>query len=180
MLDVRLPTLRPSGGERFWFAQQQLQQAADSWHLEFLLRNIAIAAIVSALAFRYFYVQLQWRLNLESEAEARIQALQSGIRPHFLFNSMNIIANFIRSQPALAEQVVEGLADLFRVSLGDTRVPVTLERELEVCHEYLRIEQLRLGERLSIEWCIDSLPADALVPALDPPAVARERGLSRH
>ena len=93
---------------------------------------------------------------------------------------MNIIANFIRSQPALAEQVVEGLADLLRVSLGDTRVPVTLERELEVCHEYLRIEQLRLGERLSIEWCIDSLPADALVPALDPPAVARERGLSRH
>ena len=79
---------------------------------------------------------------------------------------MNIIANFIRLQPALAEQVVEGLADLLRVSLGDTRVPVTLERELEVCQEYLRIEQLRLGERLSIEWCIDSLPADALVPAL--------------
>ena len=79
---------------------------------------------------------------------------------------MNTIASFIRSQPALAEQVVEGLADLFRVSLGDARVPVTLERELEVCHEYLRIEQLRLGERLSIEWSIDSLPVGALVPAL--------------
>lgn len=166
LLDVALPALGSRGGESFWFAQPQFQRAADSSHLEFLLRNLAISAIVSALALRYFYVQFQWRLNLESEAQARIQALQSRIRPHFLFNSMNTIASFTRSKPALAEQVVEDLADLFRVSLGDARVPVTLEREFEVCHEYLRIEQLRLGERLAVEWSIDSLPGDALVPAL--------------
>ena len=135
-------------------------------HREFLLRNLGISAIVTAIALRYFYVQFQWRANLESEAQSRIQALQSRIRPHFLFNSMNTIASFTRTKPELAEQVVEDLADLFRVSLGDARIPVSLSRELEVCREYLRIEELRLGERLKMDWMVDDLPGDAQLPAL--------------
>ena len=79
---------------------------------------------------------------------------------------MNTIASFTRSKPELAEQVVEDLADLFRVSLGDARIPVSLSRELEVCREYLRIEELRLGERLKMEWLVDDLPEDAQLPAL--------------
>jgi len=135
-------------------------------HLEFLLRNLGISAIVSALALRYFYVQHQWKTNLESETRARIQALQSRIRPHFLFNSMNTIASLTRSDPVLAEQVTEDLADLFRVSLGDASVPVRLERELEVCRQYLNIEKQRLGDRLADRWRVDDLPGDALIPGL--------------
>ena len=131
-------------------------------------RNLVIAAVVSAVALRYFYVQAQWRRQLELESEARVQALQSRIRPHFLFNSMNTIASFTRSEPALAEQVVEDLADLFRVSLGDARVSTDLSRELELCQQYVRIEGLRLGERLVVEWQTDSLAlaSKALLPAL--------------
>lgn len=168
LIDVRLYASLGKGEEAYWFAQRQLTgyNTNPALHREFLLRNLGISAIVSAIALRYLYVQFQWRTNLESEAQARIQALQSRIRPHFLFNSMNTIASFARSKPELAEQVVEDLADLFRVSLGDARIPVSLSRELEVCREYLRIEELRLGCRLKMDWHIDTLPGDAQLPAL--------------
>ena len=135
-------------------------------HAEFLLRNLGIAAVVALVALRYFFVQHQYRSRMESESQARIQALQSRIRPHFLFNSMNTIASLARSDPALAEQVTEDLAALFRVSLGDASVPVTLAQELEVCRQYLRIEAQRLGERLACEYHTDALPGDAMLPAL--------------
>lgn len=168
LIDVKLYAALQESEEAYWFAQQQLAGSESSivLHREFLLRNLGISAIVTAIALRYFYVQFQWRANLESEAQSRIQALQSRIRPHFLFNSMNTIASFTRTKPELAEQVVEDLADLFRVSLGDARIPVSLSRELEVCREYLRIEELRLGERLKMDWMVDDLPGDAQLPAL--------------
>src|SRR3990172_6784118 len=89
---------------------------SGQWHRDFLLHNLGISAVVSAVALRYFYVQHQWKKNLESEAVARIQALQARIRPHFLFNSMNTIASLTRSQPHIAEATVQNLADLFRAS----------------------------------------------------------------
>ena len=135
-------------------------------HGDFVVRNVGIAAVVGLVVLRYFYVQHQWKARMESESRARIQALQSRIRPHFLFNSMNTIASLARSEPALAEQVTEDLAALFRVSLGDASVPGTLAQELEVCRQYLRIESQRLGERLASDGDTDALPGDALLPAL--------------
>ncbi len=135
-------------------------------HLPFLLRNAVIAAIVSALVLRYFYVSHQWKRNVHMEAHSRIQALQARIRPHFLFNSMNTIASLTRSDPRAAEQVVEDLADLFRASLAENRQMVHLREEFEVARLYERIEKLRLGERLQVEWQIDGLPQRALIPSL--------------
>ncbi len=71
-----------------------------SRHAGFVLPNMLIAAIVGALALRYFYVTQQWRRSVELQARARINALQARIRPHFLFNSMNTIASLTRSDPA--------------------------------------------------------------------------------
>jgi two-component system sensor histidine kinase AlgZ len=153
-------------GYRLVEAPLGLSDPEGVWHREFVLRNLAVSAIVGAVALRYLYVQHQWKTNLESESRARIQALHSRIRPHFLFNSMNTIASLTRSQPTLAEQVVEDLADLFRVSLADAGIPASLGRELEVCRQYLRIEALRLGNRLAVEWHTEALPPDALLPAL--------------
>lgn len=137
----------------------------ENWHLHFVLRNLAIAAILTGPILRYFYIQNQWRRNVRAENEARVQALQSRIRPHFLFNSMNTIASLTRSDPEKAETAVENLADLFRVSLSDARKQVRLEEELELCHRYIEIEQLRLGDRLAVEWDLN-VPNDALIPAL--------------
>jgi two-component system sensor histidine kinase AlgZ len=132
----------------------------------FALRNLCIGLVVTGLTLRYFYVAQQWRRSVELRAAARVHALQARIRPHFLFNSMNTIAALTRSNPARAESAVQDLADLFRATLSDQRDTITLAEELEVAHTYQRMEQLRLGERLKVEWHTDALPAQALVPHL--------------
>lgn len=131
----------------------------------FVLRNLAIAAIISAALLRHLYIQYQRRNNLVQETRARIQALQSRIRPHFLFNSMNTIASLTRSDPRTAERVVVDLADLFRFTLADAATSSSLHRELHICRQYLDIEKLRLGERLQVRFDTDGLP-DCPVPAL--------------
>jgi len=135
-------------------------------HWSFLLPQLGIALIVGALALRYFYVSSQWRQSVEFEAKARVRALQARIRPHFLFNSLNAIASLTRSDPARAEETIEDLADLFRVSLSEGRAQITLREELEVARIYQRIEQLRLGERLKVHWDVAGVPPQALVPSL--------------
>lgn len=132
----------------------------------FMLRSAGIAFIVTGLALRYFYVTHQWRRNVQREARSRIDALQARIRPHFLFNSMNTIASLTRSDPARAEEAVEDLADLFRASLSETRQQISLKEELEVARIYQRIEQLRLGNRLRVEWLVADLPMRSQVPSL--------------
>ena len=149
----------------FWLILRFDMNSQQHWN--FLLRNFIVGAIISGPVLRYFYVQHQWRRRIQAESEARLQALQARIRPHFLFNSMNTIASLTRSQPKQAEMAVENLADLFRASLSDARQRFTLKEEQELCQRYLQIELLRLGdERLKINWNIDSLPDNALIPAL--------------
>jgi two-component system sensor histidine kinase AlgZ len=135
-------------------------------HPGFLLRNVAVGFIVSALALRYFYVSAEWKRSIEMEALARIRALQARIRPHFLFNSMNTIAALTRSNPQRAEEAVEDLADLFRASLSDAHTMISLREELDIARTHQRIEQLRLGARLHVIWNVDELPMRAAVPGL--------------
>jgi two-component system, LytTR family, sensor histidine kinase AlgZ len=135
-------------------------------HIQFMLRNLAVCAIAGGLALRYFYVAHQWRSNVEAEAQSRVRALQARIRPHFLFNSMNTIASLTRSNPQAAEMAIADLSDLFRASLREHRERIPLAHEIEIARAYERVEHLRLGDRLTIEWSLDGLPMDALVPAL--------------
>jgi two-component system sensor histidine kinase AlgZ len=134
--------------------------------VSFALRNVWIGLVVTGLALRYFYVAHEWRRSVELRAAARVHALQARIRPHFLFNSMNTIAALTRSDPPRAESAVQDLADLFRATLSDKHDTITLAEELEVAHTYQRMEQLRLGERLVVEWKTETLPGNALVPGL--------------
>ncbi|MEO8224820.1 MAG: histidine kinase [Gammaproteobacteria bacterium] len=135
-------------------------------HWSFLARNLGIATLVMAPLLRYFYVSQEWQRNVRREAEARLNALQARIRPHFLFNSMNTIAALTRSNPIAAEQAVEDLADLFRASLRDGRQLIPLQEELEVARVYERMEQHRLGSRLQVDWQLGALPAAAEIPGL--------------
>ncbi len=131
-----------------------------------LARNLAMAGIIGAVALRYFYLQQQYRRRLRLEAEARVQALQARIHPHFLFNSMNTIASLTRSNPRLAETMVENLAELFRASLALAGTKVTLKEEFELCQRYLDIEQLRLGARMQAHVELDTTLAELPVPLL--------------
>ena len=132
----------------------------------FLFRSLMISAIVSAVMLRYFYIQYEWKRNVQSESRARIQALQARIRPHFLFNSMNSIASLTRIDPALAERAVENLSALFRASLQSSDVSVSLQQELDLVRRYLDVETLRLGDRLRVVWSVDALPMHAMIPQL--------------
>lgn len=133
---------------------------------DLLLRTLAVSAIVAALVLRYFYVQFHWKQRIASEAQARLEALQARIRPHFFFNCMNTIASLTRSDPALAEKAVEDLADLFRASLADAQAPVPVDEEFAFVRRYLDIERLRLGERLDVRWQLGELSSEARLPLL--------------
>jgi two-component system sensor histidine kinase AlgZ len=139
---------------------------AGAQRLQMLLRNLAVCAIACGLALRYFYVTHQWQANVEAEAQSRVRALQARIRPHFLFNSMNTIASLTRSNPRLAEQAIADLSDLFRASLREHRERIPLAHEIEIARAYERVERLRLGDRLQVDWQVEGLPLDAAVPAL--------------
>jgi two-component system sensor histidine kinase AlgZ len=112
------------------------------------------------------YFDLRGRALSPALTEARLQALQARIRPHFLFNSINAVLSLIRKNPAQAEHALEDMADLFRVLMADNRELTLIPREVELCRQYLALEQLRLGERLQVTWDISEMPADALIPPL--------------
>ncbi|MCU7960103.1 MAG: histidine kinase [gamma proteobacterium symbiont of Bathyaustriella thionipta] len=136
-------------------------------HMGMLLRPLIIAAIGVLLLLRYFYLQHAWKQQVRAEAGARMQSLQSRIRPHFLFNSMNTVANLTRTNPPLAETLLHDMADLFRSSLGDASKSSTLIDELRLAKQYLNIEKQRLGDRLVVHWDVSKeIPRDALMPAL--------------
>lgn len=134
--------------------------------VQFSLGTALMMALLCAVMLRYFYVREQWQAQVKANAAAALQALQARINPHFLFNSMNTIAALVRKDPATAERAVEDLSDLFRAALGDERADASLAEELQVVRQYLAIEQLRLGERLQVQWDLaDDLP-DCRLPRL--------------
>lgn len=137
----------------------------ENYGLDWLVRNQLISAILAALLLHYFYIQMQSRLHARSELQSRMQALQSRIRPHFLFNSMNIIASLIHVDPDKAEQAVEDLSELFRASLKMAGTQTTLQQEMNLCEKYINIEQLRLGDRLNVNWQVMA-PEHTNIPLL--------------
>lgn len=122
------------------------------------------AAGISLICIYYF--QLLRSAHSPAVTEARLQALQARIRPHFLFNSINAVLSLIRSQPKQAETALEDMADLFRVLMADNRELVPLAQEIGLSRQYLALEKLRLNERLNVQWQIDNMPPDALIPPL--------------
>ena len=112
------------------------------------------------------YLRLHTKAYSPALAEARLQALQARIRPHFLFNSLNAVLSLIRRDPKRAERTLEDLADLFRALMSDGRSLVRLADEISLIERYAAIEQLRLGERLRMSWDLDNAPVDAMLPPL--------------
>ncbi len=139
------------------------QQPADFYR--FLLQTLAIALLVGVMGIQLFalYVEHSWRLAAQSRSE--LDALQARIRPHFLFNSLNTVAELTQQDPQAAEQALLDLASLFRAALN-AGVQVELQQELALARQYLALEQWRLGSRLQLEWLVpDDLP-HTLLPCL--------------
>jgi two-component system sensor histidine kinase AlgZ len=124
----------------------------------------AFSLLIGAGLLSYF--NLRARALSPAITEARLQALQARIRPHFLFNSLNAVLALVRSDPRRAERTLEDLADLFRALMSDNRNLVRLADEIALIERYAAIEQLRLGDRLRMSWDLDQAPVDALLPPL--------------
>jgi two-component system sensor histidine kinase AlgZ len=129
-----------------------------------LAPSLALAALVAATLLGY--LRLLAKAYSPALAEARLQALQARIRPHFLFNSLNAVLSLIRRDPRRAERALEDLADLFRTLMSEPRQFVRLADEIALLERYAGLEQLRLGERLRVVWELDAAPSDALLPPL--------------
>jgi len=136
------------------------------WYAYFHIQNFTVAAIINALALRYFLARHQLRQRTLSEAQARVEVLRSRMRPHFLFNTMNIIASLIRSAPDKAETAVVDMADLLRTMLGDSENLVPVSNEIAIAKKYLDIEALRLDNRLRVDWNVGKFQRKAVMPVL--------------
>ncbi|MDO9359784.1 MAG: histidine kinase [Polaromonas sp.] len=126
------------------------------------------AGAAGALVSSVLLAGLFWRAKARMPAAttARLAELQSRIRPHFLFNTLNSASALVRAEPAKAEAVLEDLSELFRHALADATESVTLGQEIELAQRYLAIEQIRFGERLQVQWSLDPMADSARLPPL--------------
>ncbi|MEB3766804.1 sensor histidine kinase [Acinetobacter sp. MD2] len=126
-----------------------------SWQVEQLFIGLPLhlgyGLLLGVFCLRYLYIRDQWMRQQHSELQARIQALQARIQPHFLFNSLNSVVSLIAIDPDKAEDMLINLSRLFRASLQELKL-VPLCDEIELCRQYIAIEQMRLGERLEMDW----------------------------
>ncbi|AXY61395.1 histidine kinase [Acinetobacter chinensis] len=113
--------------------------------------HLSYGMLLGAFCFRYLFIREQWMQQQNSELNARIQAMQARIHPHFLFNSLNNVISLIAIDPDKAEQMLLNLSRLFRASLQELKL-VSVRDEVDLCQRYLDIEQIRLGDRLHVEW----------------------------
>lgn len=120
--------------------------------------------LLAGLVFAALLMRARGRMP--ADTAARLAELQSRIRPHFLFNTLNNAIALVRAEPALAESLLEDLSDLFRHALKDPGSEVTLGEELSLARRYLAIEQVRFGPRLRVQWDLDPHADGARLPPL--------------
>ena len=140
----------------------------DSWGLRILVW--LSAPVVVGIALKVWNA-LRLELKLEEQKhlllEARLDALQRQINPHFLFNTLNSIAALVRSKPELAREMTVKLANILRALLKDHDTYVPLSHELRFTDDYLDIEVVRFGaDKLRVEKDIDPKTLDVLVPSI--------------
>jgi two-component system sensor histidine kinase AlgZ len=128
------------------------------------MRYGLFALIVCAILLFYFWLRSQ--ILSHALHEARLQVLRARIRPHFLFNTINTVLSMVRAQPKQAETALENMADMFRVAMSETQDMVPIHREIQLSRQYVSLEQMRMGERLNVNWQIENIPDDALIPPL--------------
>jgi signal transduction histidine kinase len=139
-----------------------------TWHFNLLIYWVIVAV---SFAFDYYrkYRERELRtMELEKQlAQAKLQALQMQLNPHFLFNTLHSISSLMHQDVEAADGMITQLSDLLRTALdsSDTQ-EVTLRQELEFLQRYLKIEQTRFGSRLSVKTDIAPDTLDARVPNL--------------
>lgn len=114
-----------------------------------------ISALLAGVLLRYTAIWQRWHLQNRQQARMELDNLQSRLRPHFLYNTLNSIAALVTQKPDAAIDAIEDLSDLLRQSLQPRSRLVTLAQEIQLCRQYLQLMQWRLGKRLQTDWQIE-------------------------
>lgn len=150
------------------------EQAGIREHLPVLF---GVGVLYYLLAGAYHYLVRALQVTYEAEQresaaslharESELKALRAQINPHFLFNSLHSISALTTRDPAKARQMCILLGDFLRNTLGaGDKTTITVEEELNLARQYLRIEQVRFTDRLIVEESIDSPCLDCVMPPL--------------
>lgn len=138
--------------------------AAGLWVQTQWLAGASSGALLSAVLV--MGLDLRSRGRAPANEQARLRELQSRIRPHFLFNTLNSAIALVRAEPQRAERLLEDLSELFRQALRDLGDAVPLADEIALARRYLAIEEVRFGERLRVQWSLDPAADAARLPPL--------------
>jgi two-component system LytT family sensor kinase len=149
------------------YPRRYFELHSNYWYIELLI--CACAPVVVGIPLKIWNaVRIEKKLEEQSRLllEARLDALQRQINPHFLFNTLNSIASLVRSRPDLAREMIVKLANILRALLRDRDAFVPLEEELAFTDDYLDIEVVRFGSKLKVikEIAEDTLPV--VVPSM--------------
>lgn len=138
-----------------------------------LANNTLIAWLLIGAVHAWWYARRAGERERQSRqlqamlVEARLDALNAQLNPHFLFNALNSIAEMVHRDTDAADRMLVALGELLRATLEHRETQrVTLREELSLLGHYLDIERQRLGERLRVEWRIDPRAEEVKVPAL--------------
>jgi sensor histidine kinase YesM len=167
VLFVAIFRYQPPGTHYTYLVRLERYLASD------LITNIAIFWIVFAL-FRSIGYYQRFREREHAAArlqaqlvEARLQALQMQLNPHFLFNTLNSVSSLMRSDPDSADEMLERLSSLLRITLAKGQAQkIRLQEEMEVVQLYVSIQQLRFGDRVRHNIHVAPEVWDALVPTM--------------
>jgi len=129
-----------------------------------LLRGTLLSVAMCSLLLMYF--RLRARVLSLALEDAHLQVLRARIRPHFLFNTINAVLGIVRAEPKKAETALEDMADLFRMAMSEAQDLVPVQQEIQLSKQYIALETLRMGERLSVNWEVEGMLDDALMPVL--------------
>jgi two-component system, LytTR family, sensor kinase len=150
------------------FAEAFQPLLVKTWHFNLLIYWVIVAV---SFAFDYYrkYREHELRtMELEKQlAQAKLQALQMQLNPHFLFNTLHSISSLMHQDVEAADGMITRLSDLLRTALDSSNTQeVTLRQELEFLQRYLEIEQTRFGRRLTVKTDVAPDTLDARVPNL--------------
>lgn len=133
------------------------------------LNQIILNEVISLSIYFSFFIYFDWKEKNQDPANliARLSFLQSKMKPHFLFNTLNTVLMLIKVNPDAASKIILNFSDLLRVSIREDGISLySLNDELNICKKYLEIEKIRLGKRLSVDWDINDNNLHYLVPPL--------------
>lgn len=147
----------------WWSFPLELQAYRSIWH--FTAANMLLAFVVSLLLIQLLLMHAERARLLVAQQRAELDALQARIAPHFLFNSLNAIAELTHQSSTAAEQSLLDLADLFRAAMQAGQL-IPLSQELALARKYLQLESIRLGDKLQLDWQLPADYPDTQLPAL--------------